>query len=420
MNKRDFLKRGVLAGAGAVLTYEALAEKFSEVRHIPDFTLAGDDDFWTSIRADYMHRDYINLENGYYCSLPQSLLEKYIEHVRRVNLEGTWYMRKSLENDRTAVRTKLAELAGCELGEMAFTRNATESLDLIIGGFPWKTGDEAIVAEHDYPAMLDMFTLQEKKQGIVVKKVMVPVHPQSDEEIVKVYENAITPKTRLLMVCHIINITGQILPIRKICDMAHRNNVDVMVDGAHSFGHIQHKIPELGCDYYGSSLHKWLYAPLGNGLLFVKKDKIPKIWPLFASAILPEDDIYRINHSGTRPAHCNLGILDAIDYYTMIGGERKETRLRFIQNYWTSKVRGMKRVVLNTPEAAERSCAIANVGIEGMKPSEMVTTLFDKYKIWTADIDRIGVQGCRISPNIYTSTKELDVFVNALREMSGN
>jgi len=214
-----------------------------------------------------------------------------------------------------------------------------------------------------------------------------------------------------------INITGQILPVRKICDMAHQKGVEVMVDGAHAFGHFTFQIPDLHCDYYGSSLHKWLSVPLGSGMLYVNKDSIENVWPLLASGIEDQDDIHRLNHIGTYPAHTILAIDDAIEFYRMIGSERKEARLRYIQNYWTSKVRDLPHIILNTPADPGRSCAIANVGIKGIKPRELADKLFENYNIYTAPVDGSGVHGCRITPNIYTSTSELDVLVRALNEL---
>jgi selenocysteine lyase/cysteine desulfurase len=313
---------------------------------------------------------------------------------------------------------QLAALTGCPADELILTRNTTESLDMIIGGFPWKDGDEAVMAEQDYGAMLEMFKQVAKRQGVVNKIISVPNHPKSDEEIVQLYANAITPKTRLLMVCHMINITGQILPIRKICEMAHSKGVEVMVDGAHAIAHIQFNIPDLQCDYYGASLHKWLSVPLGVGMLYVKKEHIQKIWPLLAEGDRPLGDISKLNHLGTHPVHTDLAIEDAIQFYQLIGAERKEARLRYLQNYWTSRVSAIPGVVLNTPTSADRACAIANVGINGMKPALLAETLLKKYKIWTVAIDYANVQGCRITPNLYTTTAELDQLVNALQELS--
>jgi len=398
--------------------FDSLGQWISQFSKISAADLAEDENFWEGVRKEYKIKpDYINLENGYYCFLPQETLENYINHIREINYQGAYYMRTVQVENKKKMTSRLAAVAGCSEEELIITRNTTESLDMIIGGLHWKEGDESIMAEQDYGAMQDMFRLVARRYGVVNKVVSVPNHPVSDEEIVNLYANAITEKTRLLMICHIVNITGQILPVRKICDMAHSKGVQVMVDGAHAFTHIRYAIPDLHCDYYGASLHKWLSVPLGAGMLYVKKENIPKVWPLFAEGERREDDISKLNHTGTHPVSTDLAIADAIDFYNKIGAERKELRLRYLQNYWTSKVRTLPHVVLNTPTDPSRSCAIANVGIKGMKPQELAETLLKKYKIYTVAIDGAGVHGCRITPNIYTTPKELDVFVKALIDL---
>lgn len=421
MDKRTFLKSLTLLGVSAsnLQAFESLAEPMIRVQDMTPEEVAKDEDFWVSIRDGYkLKPDYINLENGYYCIQPQETLEHFINHVREVNYQGSYYMRTVQWENKKKVAARLAELAGCSKEELIITRNTTESLDMIIGGQNWKAGDEAVMAEQDYGAMLDHFAMIAKRYGVVNKRISVPNHPKSDEEIVNLYASAITEKTKLLMVCHMVNITGQILPIRKICDMAHSKGVLVMVDGAHAFAHFRYNIPDLGCDFYGTSLHKWLSVPLGAGFLYVKKEHIPNVWPLIGDGNTNMADIYRLNHIGTHPVHTDLGINNAIDYYLAIGPERKEARLRFIQNYWTSKVRNIPNIVLNTPADPSRSCGIANVGIKNMKPSDLADTLLKKYKIYTVAIDGANVQGCRISPNVYTTIGELDTFVAALKEMA--
>ena len=313
---------------------------------------------------------------------------------------------------------KLAELADCSGDEIIITRNTTESLDTVIAGMPWEEGDEAVMAIQDYGAMRDMFKLQAKRFGIINKEVSVPNHPKSDQEIVDLYASAITSKTRLLMVCHMINITGHILPIRKICDMAHARGVQVMVDGAHAFGHIKFSMQDLDCDYYGSSLHKWLSAPLGAGMLYVRKERIKGVWQMFGDMGKKEDDILKLNHTGTHPVYTDLAIGNAIEYYDRLGPERKEARLRYIQRYWSDQVRNHPNIVVNTPVEPHKSCGIANVGLKNMTPHDMAKQLMEKYRIFTVAINGQNVFGCRISPNIYTTTKELDFFVDALKEMA--
>lgn len=418
MDKRSFLKNLGMIPMATLPLWQSLELLTKQTRHIHADTIAQDEDFWEAIRSGYkLKPDYINLENGYYCFLPQEILESYLNHIREVNYQGSYYMRTVQWDNKRKMAAKLAELAGCTAEELIITRNTTESLDMIIGGQSWKAGDEAVMAEQDYGAMLDMFKQVEKRYGVVRKVVSIPNHPASDEEIVNLYARAITEKTRLLMVCHMVNITGQILPIRKICDMAHSKGVEVLVDGAHAFAHINFSIPDLDCDYYGASLHKWLSVPLGSGILYVKKGKSSKIWPLLGEEGKKEDDIYRLNHIGTHPVHTDLAIANAIEFYLKIGRDRKEARLRYLQNYWTSRVRNLSHIEVNTPEDPKRYCGIGNVGVKGMKPQELAETLLKKFKIYTVAIDGAGVHGCRITPNLYTTTKELDVFVESLKAL---
>lgn len=417
MHKRTFLKSLLLA-AGTPLASKAMSLK-DEIDFIARST---GHDYWENIRSDYdTNTDFVNLENGYYSMMARPVMEAYLKDIRYTNREASRYMRTVQFENKFKTRDRLADLVGCNKDELIITRNTTESLDTIISGIEWKAGDEAVVAYQDYGSMLDMFRQQERRYGIVVKYVSVPPHPKSDAEIVSVYEKAITPRTRLLMVCHMINITGQILPIKKICDMAHRKGVEVMVDGAHAVAHIDFRINDLNCDYYGSSLHKWLGAPLGAGILYVRKDRIRKIWPLFGEGAYADDDIRKLNHTGTNPVAVDLAINHAIDYHQAIGIKRKEERLRFLQHYWTKKVRKLKKVKLNTPLDDNRSCAIANFSIEGIAPSDLSKILFEKYRIWTVAIDnaQAGVQGVRVTPHLYTGTAALDKFVKAITELAG-
>jgi selenocysteine lyase/cysteine desulfurase len=417
MDKREFLRTASAASLGVALS--DIAPLFAEVAHVEPAELAQDEAFWAAIRAKYrLKPDYINLENGYYCMQPQEVLEAFIGHVREINLEASYYMRTKQYPNKDAVRARLAGLAGCSSDELIITRNTTESLDTVIAGFDWKPGDEAVMAEQDYGAMLDQFDLQARRYGMLNRRVSLPLDPKSDEEIVDLYAMHINYKTRLLMVGHMVNITGHILPVKKLADMAHSKNVQIMVDGAHAFAHLDFKIPDLNCDYYAASLHKWLGAPLGAGILYVRKDRIEKLWPIYADKSMADTDIRKLNHTGTHPVHTDLGIMDAIAFQETIGIAKKEARLRYIQNYWTGQVRGLPRIKLNTPTDPRRSCGIANVGITGVAPKDLATTLLEKYRIWTVAINTANVQGVRITPNLYTTTAELDTFVRALKEIA--
>ena len=418
MNKREFLRTSATAGLGLLLGDRVWA-RFAD---LPPERLADDEAFWSAIRAKYrLKPDYINLESGYYSMQATPVLEAFIAKVRECNYQASYYLRTTQVPDKAAVRDKLAALAGCSPAELCITRNTTESISTVVNGYDWKPGDEAIQAEQDYGHMLAQFRLNARRYGLVNKLVYVPPDPRTDDDVVSVYANAITPRTRLLMVSHMINVTGHILPVRKIADMAHARGVHVLVDGAHAFAHFDYRIPDTGADYYAASLHKWLGCPLGTGILYVKKERIPALWPIYGDWRMTDDtDIMKLNHTGTHPVHTDLAIEHAIAFHNTIGIQRKEARLRYLQNYWTSKVRALQRVYMNTPSEPARACGIANVGIKGVTPADLAKTLFDKYRIWTNAVDTpsAGVQGVRVTPHVFIQPKELDVLVKAISEIT--
>ena len=417
MDKRNFIKTlGALSVSSLVSASELT--KIKSVSHSLPKTKS-DEELWTTVRSHYILKDdYINLESGYYSIIPNPVLEHFIKHVKHVNIEGSYYMRNDLNKNKDRVISELAKLVGSTSDQIGITRNATESLDLVISGYQWERGDEAIYAKQDYGTMKEMFEQISLRYGVKTKIVSIPNHPKSDEEIISIYESQITDKTKLIMMCHMINITGQILPVKKICEMAHSYGVEVMVDGAHCVGHFDFSIDEFNCDYYGSSLHKWLATPLGAGLLYVNKNNTHKIWPLLANGNTNKKDIKRLNHIGTHPVHTDLAISNSIDYTNWIGMKKKEKRMRYLQRYWSDKLRIIENIIINTPEDINRSCGIGNVGLTNMSPSQMSKVLFEKYKIFTVAIDYANVKGCRISPNIFTTTNELDQFVSAVKEMA--
>ena len=419
MNKREFLKNVSLAAVGLPFIRASFSTSLNTLKHLSPNQIATEENFWLQVRKDYsLKPDYINLESGYYNIIPNPTLNHMIDHARMVNYEGSYYMRTVQWDQKNAMAAKLAKVVGTSAKNLIITRNTTESLDMVIKGMNWKKGDEAVYAKQDYGAMKMMFEQVSRRYGTKNIIVSVPNHPTSDEEIVRIYQNAITSRTKLLMVCHMVNITGQILPIKKICQMAHKKGVQVMVDGAHCVGHFQFKIDDLECDYYGSSLHKWLAVPLGTGMLYVRDKHIDNLWPVFAEHHREPGDIARLNHVGTHPVYHDLSIENAIEYYAMLGAERKEARLRYLQEYWSSKVRTHPNIIVNTPKESFRACGIANVGLKNLKPHELAKQLMDRYQIFTVAIDYANVQGCRISPNVFTTTQELDVFVKALQELA--
>ena len=420
MKKRTFIKNLGVVGL-LPFTNEILDGALNPSPSLNDTKNYSENDFWKLVRGQYkLHPDFINLESGYYNIIPTPTLEKHVKHIKRVNLEGSFYMRQHRFKDKDFVTAKLASFTGCEAENLILTRNTTESLDLIISGFPWRKGDEAIYALQDYGAMQDMFEQISQRHGVGLRKVSVPNHPKNDEELIALYESEITPNTKLIMVSHMINITGQIMPVKKICQMAHKHGVEVLVDGAHCIGHFDFNINDLDCDYYGSSLHKWLATPLGAGLLYVKSKHIPKTWPLLADHEKDQTKIKRLSHTGTHPVHTDLAILDAIEYIKWMGPKKKEARLRTLKNHWQNALKEVPNIVINTPFDTNRSCGIGNIGIKNMKPATLAKRLYDEFKIFTVAIDYANVQGCRITPNVFTNIQELDTFITAMKSLASS
>jgi len=389
--------------------------------HLSPKIAAQDEDFWYQVQKAYKQSPhFINLESGYFSPEPITVMESQLDNIKMINEQPSYYMRRRQHKEKLAIKKQLAEFAGVSAEEIVVTRNTTEALDTIILGMDLNSGDEALMCDQDYGSMLETFEMRARRFGIKNNIITIPLHPKNDNEIVDIYEKAITKKTKVILVSHLINLTGQILPVRKICDMAHAKGIEVIVDAAHSFAHLDYKIPELDCDYYGTSLHKWLCCPLGTGMMYMKKEKIEKTWPLFGDVHRPIDDISKFEHIGTHPVSTNLTIAAAIKFHNSIGSKRKEERLRYLKNYWLTKVKDMPKVIINTPLEDQRSCGLANFAIDGMKPNAVANYLYDKHKIFTVGINRESVHGVRVTPHLYTTLPELDKLVGAISELSAS
>ena len=398
---------------------DALERQLQESGAMAPGVAAANEDYWAAVRAMFSATpDYIHLENGYASPQPLPNWQQFMTYATEVNGGLSLYMRRKHEEDLRRVTAQLAELAGVPADELVITRNTTESLATVIHGIDLAPGDEAIMCNQDYDSMLEQFRQQSRRRGIVCREISLPLHPQSDEEILEHYAAAITPRTRLLLVTHLINLTGQVLPVRKIAALAQSHGIRVIVDAAHSFAHIAYTIPELGGDFFGTSLHKWLSAPLGAGLLHMKRERIAEVWPLFGDTSVPATDIRKFERQGTQPAWTLLAIPNAIRFHQLIGAERKEARLRYLQQYWTDRVRDIPKVSVNTPRG-DRACGIGNVGIAGCPPVALAKTLYDRYRIYTVGIDNVAVQGVRITPQLFTRTSDLDALVRAITEIAG-
>ena len=423
-HRRQFIRQlsGLMAGA-SVLPTIAKAEA-APLGHLPASTLAPqelarDEAFWYPVQRAYVQSPhFINLENGYLSPAPEEVLNAYLGNVRMINEAPTFYMRRRQFDEREAVKKQLADFAGVSVDEVVITRNATEALETLILGLPMQRGDEAIISDQDYPNMVEAFRMRARREGIVVKTIVLPLHPKSDREVVQAYENAVTPRTKVLLATHLINLTGQIIPVKSICEMGRARGIEVIVDGAHSFAHVDFKIPDLGCDYFGTSLHKWLCAPLGAGLLYIKKDKIANVQPFFGDVSQPDREMRKFERVGTQPCSNHLAIAAAIRFHDLIGSKLKEERLRYLKNYWAEKVAKLPNVQLNMPMEDQRSCGLGNVGVKGKTPAQFADYLYDKHRIFTVAIDGGPVQGIRVTPHLYTTLADLDKFVQAVADFS--
>ncbi len=422
-NRRNFVKNmtvmGLFAPASSFEWMNYNHQTGPTFEELESMGAVGDDDFWKTIQQCYAQsEEFINLENGYFSPTPLPVLNAFVENNRMVNANSSFYMRGRKEDDRERVRQELAAFAGVDADEVALMRSTTDGLSVIMLGLPLKAGDEVVLSNQDYDSMVETFKQREQRDGIVLKTVNLPLQPTNDDEVVKAYEKAITPKTRLVLATHMIHLTGHLLPIKKICDMAHAKGVEVMVDGAHTFAHIDFKIPDLGCDYYAASLHKWLCNPLGAGILWVKKEHIEKIWPLFGETSRPKTDIRKFERFGTQNTAVQLSLSAAIKFHNIIGSARKMEYLRQLRSYWVEKLKEVNGVSFNTPMQNERTGAIANFSLKGYTPTQLATALYDKYKVFTVGIETAAVNGVRVTPHLYTTRQHLDTLVNAVKELS--
>jgi selenocysteine lyase/cysteine desulfurase len=425
-DRRIFLKQAaMLAGAFSVNSlfnqvHAADWQKASQkVKHLTDEKVAEDEDYWSVIQRSYsVNPSIINLNNGGVSPSPV-VVQQAVERFNQLANEGpSYFMWRILDQGREPLREKLANLAGTLPDEIAINRNATESLNTIILGLDLKNGDEVIGTKQDYPHMIQAYKQRVMRDGIVYKQISFEFPIEDDEQIVKAYEEAITPKTKLLHVTHMINWVGQVMPVKKISDMAHAKGIEVICDGAHSFGLMDFKIPDLHCDYFGTSLHKFLSAPIGSGMMWVKKEKIAKIWPLPSSGDPHSSDIRKFEELGTRSFPIEQGIGEAINFHEGIGSKRKEERIRYLKNYWASRVQQIPKVKLHTSLNSKYSCAICGVSIDGMTPGELDTALFEKYKIHTVGIVWENISCVRVTPHVYTTLPDLDKLVRAIGEIA--
>lgn len=377
--------------------------------------VAADEDFWFEVgRAFTVDRTLVNLNNGGVSPSPGWVQEAMKRHLDFSNLAPTYTMWGILEPQREGVRARMAMEWGVDKEEVAFVRNASEGLQTMQLGLDFEPGDEVLTTTQDYGRMITTFKQRERRDGIVLRQITIPVPAEDPAEVVRLFEEAITPRTRAILACHMINLTGQILPIRELNAMARRRGIPLIVDGAHALAHFDFKLSELEVDNYSTSLHKWLFAPHGTGLLYVRKEKIREIWPLMAAPEKMDDDIRKFEEIGTHPAANYLAIGEALTFHQGLGAARKAARLTYLRDYWARPLLELDNVRLHTSLKPGFACGIANVQIEGVDPAALITHLWDRHRIIAVAIKHAEFQGIRVSPSVYTRPEELDRFVDAM------
>jgi selenocysteine lyase/cysteine desulfurase len=404
---------------GIVAASAAVADRSAE-------DVAADETYWREIEQGFAtDRTLINLNNGHHCPSPrvvQEALKRYLDYENQDPVYYGGLINRNLET----VRRRLAAEFGCDAEELAITRNASESLQIVQDGLDLKPGDEVITTDQDYPRMLTTWDQRQRRDRIKVTRIQFPV-PTTQQDLYERFERAITPQTRVLHFCHITNLTGQLFPVQQLCRLARQRGIISIVDAAHSVAHFPFKMHDLECDYSGTSLHKWLCAPIGNGFLYVRKENIAKMWPLQAAAAARSSDIRKFEEVGTMPAAPHAAIAEALAFHQGIGGERKAARLRYLTLRWANALKSNPRVRIHSSLEKGQTWGMAMVGIDGVDTRALSQFMWDKYRIIVnaavggrPPAQVFDYQGLRVTPNVYTTLGEIDTFVAAMEDAVRN
>ena len=415
VSRRDFIHKSI--AAGSLFPLFSMDYKKNKIDLNAKYR---DEKYWNDV-ANMYHQNinFINLESGYFSPSPESVKNYWVDFVNEINESPSYYMRTRQTEMREKVRNKLANYAGIQSDELVLTRNTTESMNIIIQGIKLDKGDEILRTNLEYPNIIQALDMRERRFGTKVRIVDVPIHPKNQQEIVDKVISAVNKKTKVILISHMVFLNGQVFPVKEVCAKARELGLETIVDGAHSFSHVDMDISEIGCDYYASSLHKWLGAPLGNGLLYVKKGNVNRLWPLYGDTAYEDDNIMKLEHLGTRPCSDQNGIIPAIDFNLEIGKKEKSKRLKFLQMRWASELKENKNIILNTPLEEGQSYGIANVGVKNLPPSKLADKLFDDHNIFTVPIDDDrGIRGVRVSPNLYSTVEDIDKFIEAMLKIA--
>jgi selenocysteine lyase/cysteine desulfurase len=422
ITRRAFLGAGTTGALALAFADDGLArvaEAAARTAGAVANDLAADETYWREIQQGFtLDRTIINLNNGGCCPSPRVVHEAFKRYLDISNQSPVYHMWQILEPNIETVRRRLANEFGCSPDEMAITRNASEALQIAQLGIDLKAGDEVVTTNQDYGRMLDTWDARVRRHGITVKKISFPVPPPSMDDLADRLISAIGPKTKVLHFCHITNLTGQIFPVKKICDAARARGVKTIVDGAHAFAHFPYKASDLGCDYYGTSLHKWLLAPIGTGFLYVRRENIESLWELTPTAASRAKDIRKFEEIGTHPAANHNAIAEAISFHEGIGSERKAARLRYLRDRWAKRLTATGRFKVHTSLDPAQSCAIGTVQVLGVETGKAVQQLWDKWRIIATPINHAEYTGIRVTPNVYTTLEEIDTFGDAMEKIA--
>jgi selenocysteine lyase/cysteine desulfurase len=426
VTRRTLLKRGLAVGAGAAafLREDALERVQAAQRKAAGRgpqQLAADEDFWFDIQQAYtVDRSIINLNNGGVSPSPRFVQEAMRRHLEFSNDAPSRHLWQILDPQVETVRARLARTFGCDVEEAAITRNASESLEICIYGIDLRAGDEVLATRLDYPRMINTYKQRELREGVKLVQFSVPAPLEDPAEVARLYERNLTSRTKVILCSHVVFVTGQINPVREICRLGRERGIPVIVDGAHAFAHLPFTRDDLECDYYGTSLHKWLTAPHGTGFLYVRRDKIEGLWPLMAAVEPRSADIRKFEEIGTHPAANRLAIAEALVLHNGIGPERKAARLRYLRDRWAQRLGQDSRVRFLAKPDAVHTCGFTTMSIEGVAPAELVSHLWSKHRVVVIAIDFDNVQGVRVSPNVYTTPREIDLFADAVEDVLAN
>jgi selenocysteine lyase/cysteine desulfurase len=421
LSRREFVRRtsGSLGAASLVDGWQRrLAAADTHVGGHPADETAADEDFWREIQQAFtLDRTMVNLNNGGVCPSPRVVHEAYKRYLDISNQAPSYYMWQTLEPNIETVRRRLAGFFGCDAEELAITRNASEALQIAQLGIDLRPGDEIVTTTQDYPRMLDTWEQRVRRDKIKLTKITFPVPPSSQGELASRLLDAITPATRVLHFCHITNLTGQIFPVADICRAARARGVRTIVDGAHAFAHFPFTLADLDCDIYGTSLHKWLLAPVGTGFLYVRRALIEGLWPLTPANARLVSNIRKFEEIGTHPAAAHNAIAEAMEFHRAIGGERKAARLRYLKDRWAERFRHHPRARVLTSFDPAQACAIGNISLTGLDSAKVADHLWATDRIFVTPIKHAEFEGIRVTPNVYTTIGEIDAFADAIERV---